>query len=117
MQKCHHTLIITGLLFFLSTMPALAHKINVFAHAAAGQVYVESYFADGRPVKQSRILVFDSTQALLLEGKTDDEGLFDFPIPKVDTLTIEIREILGHRNRYTLPQAEVAAGMSTQAPN
>lgn len=97
------------LLVFCTVLPALAHKINVFAFAEKGQIMTESYFADGRPVKQSRVRVYDSSEALLLEGKTDDQGLFNFPIPKVDTLTIEVREILGHRNTYTLSKADIAA--------
>jgi len=108
MKSCPRILLLVSLLIFCWALPALAHKINVFAYVEAGQVMTESYFADGRPVKQSRIRVYDSSEALLLEGKTDDQGLFSFPIPKVDTLTIEVREILGHRNTYTLRKSEVA---------
>lgn len=105
------TLPIAGLLLLLSAWPALAHKINLFASAESGRVDTESYFVDGRPVKQSRVLVYDSSGALLLEGRTDDAGLFSFAIPKVDTLKIEIREILGHRNTYTLKQDEIAEAL------
>ena len=109
MKTCQRILLIMSLLVFCQAIPALAHKINVFAYAEAGQVMTESYFADGRPVKQSRVRVYDSSEALLLEGKTDDQGLFNCPIPKVDTLTIEVRELLGHRNTYILRKPDIAA--------
>ncbi|MDT8440458.1 MAG: carboxypeptidase regulatory-like domain-containing protein [Desulfuromonadales bacterium] len=98
----------------LLSTPAMSHGIKVLTAVEAGQVKSASTFADGRPVKQGPVKVYDSEKTLLLEGTTDDQGLFAFPIPKVDTLTVEVRDILGHRNSDTIPQAEIAAGMSTQ---
>ena len=98
------------LLLFLSTGTALAHKVNVFAYVDGGKIYTESYFADGRPVKGGKVLVYDSRETLLLEGVTDKEGLFSFDIPKVDDLTIVIDATMGHRNRFRLKRAEVEAG-------
>ena len=115
MKSCQRILALAILLISCGVLPALAHKINVFAYVEDGQVMTESYFADGRPVKQSRVKVYDSSDALLLEGKTDDQGLFNFPIPRVDTLTIEVREILGHRNTYTLGKTDIAAASTPAA--
>ncbi len=98
----------------LCATAALAHKINVFAYAEAGEVEVESYFADGRPVKNSRIMVYDSKEKMLLEGKTDDAGLYSFPIPKIDDLKIVVREILGHRNEFILKKVEIEAAISAE---
>ena len=47
----------------------------------------------------------------MIEGKTDDEGQFNFPIPKLDDLNIVVREILGHRNSYPLKKSEIEAAM------
>jgi len=105
------------LFLFLSAGLALAHKINVFAYAEAGEVKVESYFADGRPVKQSRVRVYDSSEKLLLEGKTDDAGLYSFPIPKTDDLKIVVREILGHRNEFLLKKTEIEAALPAKGQN
>ena len=91
----------------------MAHKINVFAYAEAGKVKVESYFADGRPVKHSKVLVYDSGEKLLLEGKTDDAGFYSFPITKSDDLKIVVREILGHRNSFVLKKSEIEAAKDT----
>jgi nickel transport protein len=114
-RKMYSASRITILFILVSALLAtasLAHKINVFAYAEAGEVKVESYFADGRPVKQSRVMVYDGGEKLLLEGKTDDEGLFSFAIPKVDDLEIVVREILGHRNTFTVKKSELEAAMT-----
>jgi nickel transport protein len=89
---------------------ALAHKVNLFAYVEAGKVHTESYFPDGRPVEDGKVLVYDSGDALLLEGRTDQEGLFSFPIPKVDDLKIVIDASMGHKNSFELKKAEVEAG-------
>lgn len=89
---------------------ALAHKVNLFAYAEAGDIYTESYFPDGRPAAGGTVRVYDSRDALLLEGTTDKAGLFSFPIPKVDDLTIVIDAGMGHKNSFKLKKSEVEAG-------
>lgn len=100
-------LMVAGLLF---SGPAIAHKVNLFAYAEAGKVYTESYFPDGRPVAGGKVLVYDSADNLLLEGVTDEKGLFSFDIPKVDDLTIVLEATMGHKNSFKLKKAEVEAG-------
>ncbi|MBI4775377.1 MAG: carboxypeptidase regulatory-like domain-containing protein [Deltaproteobacteria bacterium] len=85
----------------------LAHKVNLFAYVEAGKVYTESYFPDGSPVKGGKVLVYDSRNELLLEGVTDNGGLFSFDVPKVDDLTIVIEATMGHRNSFKLKKSEV----------
>jgi len=89
---------------------AMAHKVNLFAYAEKGTVFTESYFPDGRAVEKGTVRVYDSKDLLLLEGKTDTEGLFNFDIPKIDALTIVIDAGMGHKNRFVLKKAEVEAG-------
>ena len=98
------------LLVHLLALPALAHKVNLFAYAEGGKVYTESYFPDGRPVEGGKVLVLDSTDTRLLEGTTDQEGFFNFKIPKVDELRIVIEAAMGHKNDFTLTKADVEAG-------
>ncbi|MBT8340765.1 MAG: carboxypeptidase regulatory-like domain-containing protein [Desulfatitalea sp.] len=87
-----------------------AHKVNLFAYVEGGRIFTESYFPDGRPVTGGRVLVYDSSKQLLLEGKTDPEGLFSFAIPKVDEITIVLEASMGHKTSFTLKETEVAAG-------
>jgi len=89
--------------------PALAHKVNLFAYAEGGTIFTESYFPDGKAVEKGTVLVYDSKDQLLVEGKTDTEGLFSFEIPKIDDLKIVIDAGMGHKNSFVLKKAEVEA--------
>ena len=87
--------------------PALAHKVNIFAYVEGDSVYTESYFNDGRKAVGSRIVVYDKTDTQLLEGVTDEEGLFAFRIPKMEDLKIVLVASMGHRNEYELSRGEL----------
>jgi nickel transport protein len=108
MKKISYVLVAILIVFF-SAGNAQAHKVNLFAYLDGGKVYTESYFADGKPVKGGKVLVYDSREKLLLQGVTDNQGLFSFDIPKIDRLTIVIDAGMGHRNSFKL-KAEVEAG-------
>jgi len=109
-MKIPRTVAVCMLVSLLFGGTALAHKVNLFAYVEAGKVHTESYFPDGRPVEDGKVLVYDSGDALLLEGRTDQEGLFSFPIPKVDDLKIVIDASMGHKNSFELKKVEVEAG-------
>lgn len=86
---------------------AHAHKVNVFAYAENGTIYTESYFPDGKPVVDGTIEVYGEAKTKLLEGKTDAEGKFSFPIPKKEDIIIVINASMGHRNEYTIKKDEL----------
>jgi nickel transport protein len=109
-MKTMNYIIVSVFILLLSSGTALAHKVNLFAYVDGGKIYTESYFADGKPVKNGKVLVYDSREMLLLEGVTDQAGLFSFDIPIVDDLNIVIDATMGHRNSYKLKKAEVEAG-------
>lgn len=96
-----------GVAIFAISSTALAHKVNIFAYVENGVVYTESYFPDGRPVANGTIEVYDSQEHKLLEGVTDEEGLFSFTIPKKDDLTIFINASMGHKNKFILKKDEI----------
>ena len=104
--------IVKALLFalvflLLWTAPCLAHKVNLFAYVEGETVYVESYFPDGRAVANGKIEVFDADKTLLLEGRTDSEGLFHFLIPKYDSLSIVLDASMGHKTTYQINRQEL----------
>ena len=96
-----------GVAIFAISSTALAHKVNIFAYVDSGVVYTESYFPDGRPVENGAIEVYDSQGYKLLEGVSDNEGLFSFTIPKKDDLTIVINASMGHKNNFILKKEEI----------
>ncbi|MGD9949370.1 MAG: carboxypeptidase regulatory-like domain-containing protein [Desulfobulbus sp.] len=101
--------LIAFILLFLGCVvaPAWAHKVNIFAYAENGKVYTESYFADGRKVIGGQVEVQDADGKQLLEGKTDDKGIFSFPLMEKQTLRIIVNAGMGHKNSYLLKREEM----------
>lgn len=90
------------LLSLLLPAPAWAHKVNLFAFVESGVVYCESYFADGRPVIEGKILVYDNKEQLLKEGRSDRQGQWQFELPQQDDLVLVVEAGMGHRGEYRL---------------
>ncbi len=102
-----YIIILFFLLSFLLVGPAFAHKVNVFAYAEGGKIYIESYFPDGKSVEGGRIEILDSQNQKVAEGVTDKEGKCVLPIPKKDDLTIVINASMGHKNSFLLKKSEL----------
>jgi len=79
------------------SIPAYGHKIMVFAYPEGGSIYLEGYFADGKQAQDSLVEVFGEDGVKLLEGKTDDKGLYSFPMPDVPEMKIVLSGSMGHR--------------------
>jgi nickel transport protein len=100
-------MMVLGMLLLIAA-PAMAHKVNIFAYVENDVVYTESYFPDGRAVEDGTIEVLNGSGKKLLEGKTDKEGLFSFPLPgEKEDLTIVINASMGHKNSYLLKKSEM----------
>jgi nickel transport protein len=96
------------LVFPLVVKQAFAHKVTVFAWVEGDTVHTESKFSGGRVAKQAPIEVYDRAGALLLEGRTDDEGRFVFKAPKQEELRIVLVAGAGHRNEWVVKAEEFA---------
>ena len=98
------------ILILMISPPAWAHKVYVFAWVEEGVVYTESSFGD-QPVHGGAIEVVDKDEQVVLRGKTDDQGKFDFPVPSTVTsdLLIKLDATMGHQAWWTLTQAELTA--------
>jgi len=92
----------------LAVEEAFAHKVTIFAWVEGDTVHTESKFSGGRVAKQAPIEVYDRTGALLLEGRTDDEGRFVFIAPKQEELRIVLVAGAGHRNEWVVKAEEFA---------
>ncbi|NLI83264.1 MAG: carboxypeptidase regulatory-like domain-containing protein [Deltaproteobacteria bacterium] len=86
---------------------ASAHKVNLFAYVENGQIFIESYFPDGKPAGGGAIQVLDSQNNKVAEGVTDKEGKCTLPVPKKDDLTIVIDASMGHKNSFTLKKSDL----------
>lgn len=65
----------------IQTSEALAHKVRIFAWEDGGNIVTESKFNSGRVARQADITVY-AGEKIVVTGKTDDSGLFSFPLPK-----------------------------------
>lgn len=114
---CHRLLISLAFLILLLSMPSsvvFAHKVSIFAYAEGDTVYTESYFSDGKKIKGGIVEVYDSQGIKLLEGKTGENGEFNFKLPKKDDLNIVLLASLGHKTSYTLSADELAGIIATE---
>ncbi len=109
----------TLILLLTLAMPqaAQAHRVNIFAWTEGDQVIAECGFNGGNKVKQGQIVVYDAaTGAKLIEGRTDDKGVYRFAVPtegKAHGLRIVVKAGEGHQNEWMMDAAELA---TTQAP-
>jgi nickel transport protein len=108
MISCRRVFLMTIVSFFLATGLAFAHKVQIFAYVEKGEVFTESYFADGSPVKAGKIEVYGKDGSKITEGSTDDKGAFAFPLPKDPVgVKIVIDAGMGHKAEYILKKEDV----------
>ena len=113
--------ILFGILLLSFIAPIWAHKINVFVDVEGDQANVAGYFMDGKIPKQTPVTVFDATDTLLLEGKTNDDGEFIFTLPPGKKgIKVKIDAGMGHVAEYAIPdadlQSEEASSSTVSAP-
>ncbi len=99
------------LIIIMINISVSAHKVNVFAYAEGEKIYTESYFNDGKKCVNSNLEVFDNQGNKLLEGLTDEEGMFSFEIPPEDVIDGDLKIVLtasmGHRAEYIIRADEL----------
>ena len=82
---------------FLLTAQSFAHKISAFVDVEDGNVSLVSYFSDGTPAKNAKVTVYDSKGNVVLTGRTNKEGEFDFKIKRSGKYRAVVLAELGHR--------------------
>lgn len=91
----------------LTSTVTFAHKLNIFAFAENGKVSVEGFFVDGKKVQQGTLTVHSPDGKLIVQGKTDQEGKFSFPITSKVDLRIALDAGMGHRAEIVMPASEL----------
>ena len=103
-------------LVFAGASFASAHRVNIFAFVDGDAVQVECGFNRSQKVKQGTVEVFDATTgARLLQGTTDDNGVFRFPVTAElreagHDLNIRIIAGEGHQNQWKLRKEDFSLG-------
>jgi nickel transport protein len=102
-------LVLIGILVCLTPLPALAHKVSIFAWVEGDQIHTQSKFSGGKWVQGGTVTVFDGSANQLLTGQTDEKGEFSFKPPKIDDLTIVLNAGMGHANSWKITADELRA--------
>ena len=98
----------------LAPLPALAHKVTVFAWVEGSTIHTESKFSGGRKVSGGKIEVFDENDRIIVKGTTDDRGKYDFPRPRAATaLKVVLTAGMGHTNYWLITADELGGGETT----
>ena len=79
-------------------------------------MHVEGYFSDGAPCKSSKIEVYTLEGDKLLEGETNAEGEFSFPLTERRDLRIIMTGSMGHRAETVIKADEMSGGEDEAAP-
>ena len=83
--------------FFLFSL-ALAHKLNVFYDIEDGKVIINSYFSNGKPLKNGKVKIVDILSGkVILKGKTNEEGRFVCNLLAPSNYKVIVEGQLGHR--------------------
>ena len=104
--------LLAAALVFFQTPDARAHRATIFAWVEGDTVHTVSKFSGGKRVRAGTVIVRDVEGNRLLEGKTDGQGEFDFPVPTRPGPEIELLAGAGHRGQWTIPAEELGAGPS-----
>jgi nickel transport protein len=103
----------------LMTMPALAHKVNVFAYVEGDRVVVEGYFGGNVKAQDCPVEVYDQGGKKIHEGKTDKKGIYSFALADLPAFSGGLRIVLGagmgHRAEYVLSAADIPGSDSKKA--
>lgn len=102
--------LVAFVLILMSSPPAWAHKVYVFAWVEEGMVYTESSFGD-QPVHGGAIEVVTHDNQVVLRGNTDDQGKFNFPVPSSVTsdLLVKLDATMGHQAQWKLTRSELTS--------
>ncbi len=90
----------------------MAHRVNAFAYVEGDEVVVKCSYSKSKRVRHGSIEVLDAASAkTLLQGTTDEEGLFRFPVPDAarksgSDLRILLRAGEGHQNEWIVEASE-----------
>ena len=109
-------IILLVLAALVTFMPGIvsSHGVSVTAHWEGKEVHTDSYFADGKPLVNARASVYDMADNVILEGKTDETGTWDFPNPEVGDLKIVVMTGSGHRSETVLRQGSAGGSFADE---
>ncbi len=99
---------VLGMLWIcVSPASVSAHKVMIFAWVDGDTVHTQSKFSGGKRAQNALVQVYGPKDDLLLEGKTDEKGMFSFKIPQNTSLKVVLNAAMCHRAEWTIPAEEI----------
>jgi len=114
--------LLLGLAVFGQTLPALAHKVNVYAYVDGPNIMLECFFNKTSKVHDGAISVLDTaTGEVLATGTTDENGSLSLPVPPKaiasgHDLKILLKAGEGHQSDTLVKASEFAGLKPAPAP-
>ncbi len=114
-MKLHSLFLLSLTAFLFLAGQALAHKVSVFAFVDGGEIQVECRFSRSQKVKNGKLVITDiESSDVILEGVTDEQGLFRFRPPEDFLATghgLNIRLFAGegHQDDWKITPEELRA--------
>jgi hypothetical protein len=84
------------LLVLLVAPPVRAHALGVTATLRGDRIEVEAYYSDDTPARDARVTVRDHAGQVAAEGRTDDQGKWQFAAPRPGPYTVTVDAGAGH---------------------
>jgi nickel transport protein len=97
-------------------LPALAHKLKVFAAVEGGDIVGSAYFAGGGKAMEVEGQVIAGDGAIIARFRTDIQGEFRVAAPSGQALRIHVDAGDGHVAEATLGVDEIAQAPANAAP-
>jgi nickel transport protein len=95
------------------------HGVNVFVYVEGDSIIAEAYFSKSAKAKDCIVEVYDSQGKKLLQGKTDQQGIYAFKIADLPPVSGDLKFVLlagqGHQGEFTLAAADLPKGARTDA--
>lgn len=100
------------LLLVLTTGPAQAHRLKVFAAAVGDAIEGRVYFVGGGPARGVPVTLSEAAGTVVGTTETDsEEGRFTLPVPYRADFTVTADAGDGHVDRFTLAAARLPVGL------
>lgn len=96
-MRCFRSLVLaTAAILGVLVAPAIASAHDLQAKVTVAEVVkVEAFFNDKMPAEVAEVTVMDAEGVAVLTGKTDERGVWTFPLPKPGTYSITVKSV-GH---------------------
>jgi nickel transport protein len=118
MRLDHHyfSMAIAAIMLLFFSSQAVAHAAIVWAYAENDRVFVEAFFANGTKIQNTKIVVIDENEKVLLEGKTDKEGKFNYRPTTNKKQTVLVISGESHLGDFELTEEDLSQIKIVQPP-